>query len=164
MMKLPFDSTRPVIGKASTRINRPAQKVFQFIGQNFFDNYPKWALEVVKFEPLDGRQMFIGAKAKQLRIDQGQAIESIFEITDYQSFRQLTFRGINEPYRNSYVLEGETAEDSTILTFCFELLELELFMRPFEKLIRSAIEEGAENTVENIKKLLSETDSEAKIH
>jgi len=27
-------------------------------------------------------------------------------------------------------------------------------MRPFEKLIRSAIQEGAENTVENIKNLL----------
>ena len=42
------------------------------------------------------------------------------------------------------------------MTFRFELLELEIFMRPFEKLIRSAIEEGAENTVENIKNLVVE--------
>jgi hypothetical protein len=31
-------------------------------------------------------------------------------------------------------------------------------MRPFEKLIRSAIEDGAENTVQNIKSLLSDTE------
>jgi len=37
-------------------------------------------------------------------------------------------------------------------------------MRPFEKLIRSAIEEGAENTVENIKNLVSGCDYENKIH
>jgi hypothetical protein len=37
-------------------------------------------------------------------------------------------------------------------------------MRPFEKLIRSAIEEGAENTVENIKNLVSDTGSESKTH
>ncbi|WP_269144437.1 hypothetical protein [Methylicorpusculum oleiharenae] len=33
-------------------------------------------------------------------------------------------------------------------------MEIELFMRPFEKLIRVAIEEGAQNTVNNIKNLL----------
>jgi len=34
-------------------------------------------------------------------------------------------------------------------------------MRPFEKLIRSAIEEGAESTVENIKNLVSDAGSES---
>jgi hypothetical protein len=43
---------------------------------------------------------------------------------------------------------------STRLTFRFELLEVEVFMRPFQKLIRSAIEDGAENTVETIKNLI----------
>jgi len=40
------------------------------------------------------------------------------------------------------------------LTFRFELTEIEVFMRPFQKLIRTAIEDGAENTVENIKNLI----------
>ena len=43
---------------------------------------------------------------------------------------------------------------NTRLTFRFELLELEMFMRPFQKLIRYAIEDGAESTVENIKNLI----------
>jgi hypothetical protein len=35
-------------------------------------------------------------------------------------------------------------------------------MRPFEKLIRSAIEEGAENTLENIKNLVLDSGSASK--
>jgi hypothetical protein len=164
MIKLPFDSTKPVIGKASIRINKPIEEVFHFVGESFFENYPKWALEVTEFEPLDGKQVFIGAKARQVRKDQGQEVQSIFEITDSQLFKKISFKGITEPYRNTYLFEIENNKDSTLLTFSFELLELELFMRPFEKLIRSAIEEGAENTVENIKNLVSDTGSESKTH
>jgi len=66
----------------------------------------------------------------------------------------LIFKGITEPYVHSYFLEGSD-QKSTRLTFRFELPEIDVFMRPFQKLIRSAIEDGAENTVENIKNLLT---------
>jgi hypothetical protein len=52
-------------------------------------------------------------------------------------------------------MEGSEEKEPTHLTFRFELLELEVFMRPFEKMIRFAIEDGAENTVENIKNLIN---------
>ena len=162
MIKLPFDSTKPVIGKASIRINKPIEEVFHFVGEDFFDNYPKWALEVTEFEPLDGAKVFIGAKARQVRKDQGQEIHSIFEITDSQPVKKISFKGITQPYRSTYLFEIENNQDSTLLTFSFELLELELFMRPFEKLIRTAIEEGAENTVENIKNLVSDAEHDRK--
>jgi hypothetical protein len=42
----------------------------------------------------------------------------------------------------------------TELSFTFELLELKVFMRPFEQLVRSAIQDGAVRTVENIKRLV----------
>jgi hypothetical protein len=154
MFKLPYDPTKPVTVKASIQINKPVEEVFHFVGDNFFDNYPKWALEVSEFEPLDGEKVFIGAKARQVRKDQGQEIHSIFEITDFERFKKLGFKGITHPYRDTYLFESGNLKDSTLLSFIFELLELELFMRPFEKLIRSAIQEGAENTVENIKNLL----------
>ena len=109
MIKFPFDPTKPVTGKASIQINKSIEEVFYFVGENFFDNYPKWALEVTEFEPLDGHKVFVGAKARQVRTDQGQEIQSTFE-----------------------------------------------------KLIRSAIEEGAENTVENIKNLVSDSEFESK--
>jgi len=154
-IKFPFDLSKPITGEASIEINKPIQDVFSYIGEHFFDNYPKWSVGVVKFEPLDGKDVFIGARAKQIRKDNGDEIESIFEITDYQPIVRLTFKGLTEPYKHSYFLESNEQKQPTRLTFRFELLELEVFMRPFEKLIRSAIEDGAENTVESIKDLIA---------
>ncbi len=154
-IKFPFDSSKPVMGEASIDIHKPVRDVFSYIGENFFDNYPKWAVEVVEFEPLNGKQVFVGAKAKQVRKDNGANVESIFEITDYQPDSKLIFQGLTAPYKHSYLLESNEQEKPTRLTFRFELLELEIFMRPFEKLIRCAIEDGTENTVENIKKLIT---------
>ncbi|MGZ4968332.1 MAG: SRPBCC family protein [Methylobacter sp.] len=154
-IKFPFDLSKPITGEASIEINRPIQDVFSYIGEHFFDNYPKWSVGVVEFEPLDGREVFIGAKAKQKRKDNGEEVESIFEITDYQPVVKLTFKGLTEPYQHSYLLESNDQKQPTRLTFRFELLEIEVFMRPFEKLIRAAIEDGAENTVENIKNLIA---------
>jgi hypothetical protein len=151
----PFDLNKPVAGEASIDIERPADDVFEIIGRHFFDNYPKWSAEVVEFEPLNGRQVCVGAKARQVRKDSGAEVESVFEITEFQPSHKLVLKGIAEPYRQSYLLaSGQTAQP-TRLTFRFELLELDVFMRPFEKLIRYAIEEGAENTVENIKNLVT---------
>ena len=154
-LKLPFDSTKPVFGEASIEIDKPIPDVFAYVGEKFFDNYPKWALEVVDFKPLDGYEVFVGAKAKQIRKDNDVEVESIFAITEFKSQNKLTLEGLDEPYRHSYFIESNEDKFPTRLTFRFELLKLEIFMRPFEKLIRYAIEDGAENTVENIKKLIA---------
>ena len=153
-IKFSFDSSKPIAGEANIEINRSINDVFYYIGEHFYDNYPKWALEVVEFEPLDGNHVFVGAKAKQIREDNGTKVESIFEITHYQPSMTLIFKGINEPYIHSYLLESNGEKQCTRLTFRFELTEIDVFMRPFQKLIRSAIEDGAENTVENIKNLI----------
>jgi hypothetical protein len=63
-------------------------------------------------------------------------------------------QGLADPYKHSYLLESDS-QKPTLLTFQFQLLELDVFMRPFQKLIRSAIEDGAENTVANIKNLIA---------
>lgn len=154
-IKLPFDSSKPVVGEASVEIDKPVEQVFDYVGEKFFDHYPKWAIEVTNFEPLDGKQVFVGAKARQLRNDQGAEVESTFEITDYEPCAKLILQGLTAPYKHSYLMEGENDKPKTRLTFRFELLELEVFMRPFTKLIRTAIEDGAENTVENIKHLIA---------
>lgn len=153
-IKFPFDSSKPIAGEASIDINHLITEVFSFIGENFYENYPKWAPEVVQLEPLDGNEIFIGAKTKQVREDQGSTTESIFEISEYDPVAKLVFKGLNQPYSHSYLLERIDQEQSTRLTFRFELSEIEVFMRPFQKLIRASIEDGAENTVENIKNLM----------
>ena len=151
-----FDISRPVVGKASIEINKPVTYVFHFVGENFFDNYPKWALEVSEFKPLTGQTIFVGAKAQQTRLEQGQKVESVFEVSEFQPPQKVTLKGVDAPFRNTYQFSGPVGEDFTELEFSFEILELEIFMRPFEKLIRMAIEEGAENTVANIKNLIAE--------
>lgn len=155
-IKFPFDSNKPVSGQASIEIKKRPPEVFAFVGEMFFENYPKWAVEVIDFVPLDGKKVFIGAKAKQVRKDNNTETESIFSITEYQPCQKLSFEGVGEPYKQYYLLEDIDNTLATRLTFRFELLELEVFMRPFEKLIRYAIEEGAENTVANIKNLIVE--------
>ena len=153
-IKFPFDSSKPIAGEASININHSIGDVFSFIGEHFYENYPRWAPEVVELEPLDGKEVFIGAKTKQVREDQGSTTESIFEITDYEPVVKLIFKGLDQPYSHTYLLEKNDEGHSTRLTFRFELSEIEVFMRPFQKLIRASIEDGAENTVENIKNLI----------
>lgn len=155
-IKFPFEAQKPIAGEASVDIDKAVDQVFSYVGERFFDNYPKWANEIVEFEPLDGKDVFVGAKAKQIRKDNDAEVESVFEIVEYQPKTRLSFQGITEPYKHCYVLAtGTSGQDKpTRLTFRFEFLELDLFMRPFEKLIRCAIEDGAETTVENIKNLI----------
>ncbi len=148
----PFDFSKPVVGKASIEINKPVALVFGYVGEHFFENYPKWALEVSEFKPLNGSDVFVGAKAQQVRVEYGQKVESVLEVSEYIPPVKVTLSGVDQPYRNTYQFTQDNG--TTELEFSFEILELELFMRPFEKLIRVAIEEGAENTVENIKNLI----------
>ena len=155
-LKFPFNSSDPISGEATVVIEKTPDCVFHYVGEQFFDNYPKWAVEVVHFEPLEeSKNVFIGAKAKQIRKDNGAKIESVFEITDYEPHKKFGFQGINAPYRHTYLFESNDNQESTTFTFRFELLELDVFMRSFQKLIRVAIEDGAENVAENIKNLVA---------
>jgi len=154
MLALDFSKSRPVIGSASVEIDRPVEDVFAFVAENFFQNYPHWAPEVVEFKAINDNPMAVGALARQTRIEQGQKTESTFEIAKLIPNELLEIQGLSEPYSNSYRFERLDSQ-KTRLSFSFQLLELELFMRPFEKLIRRAIEEGAQNSLDNIKKLLA---------
>ena len=45
-------SNRGSIGTVSTVINKPIDKVFNFIAVDFFENYPRWSPEVQELEML----------------------------------------------------------------------------------------------------------------
>ena len=66
----------------------------------------------------------------------------------------MSFAGISDPYRCIYELRDDASPGSANLVFTFELLEIQTLMRPFEQLIRSAVQDGAERTVRNIKRLV----------
>lgn len=158
-MKLSFGTSKPVSGEASVVIKANSEEVFSFVAENFFVNYSKWAPEVVELEPLDGNKVFVGAKGRQVREDNESLVESIFELIEYSPYSIFILQGLNSPYKHTYLIESEDKDKDkdaqTRLTFKFDLLEIEIFMRPFEKLIRVAIEDGAENTVEKIRDLIS---------
>ncbi|MDO8846310.1 MAG: hypothetical protein Q7U98_18905 [Methylicorpusculum sp.] len=145
-----------MVGQSGIEIAKPVSEVYDFVVERFFENYTRWALEVVEFKPINDNKMDVGALARQTRIDQGQKIESTFEVVTMEKDKLLVLNGLSSPFRNSYIFDSiESDTPQTRLTFSFELLEIELFMRPFEKLIRIAIEEGAQHTVNNIKNLLA---------
>lgn len=154
MNKFSFNSSTPITGEACTVIEANQKEVFKFIADDFFKNYPKWAPDVIELEALDCKKVCVGAKGRQVRQDDETLVESSFEIVAYSPYENFVFQGINPPYKNTYLIESNGNGKQTKLTFQFDLLEIDVFMRPFVKLIRIAIEDGAEATVEKIKELV----------
>ena len=142
----------PVVGKATILMECPATKVFKYIGEDLFLNYPKWSPEVKELEQVSDGAVKLGTIARQVRIDKGHRSESKFRITIYEPHRRLAFAGISEPFRCIFELQDDNGKAR--LHFTFELLELKVFMRPFEQLIRAAVQDGANRTVKNIKRLV----------
>lgn len=157
-----FGSRQPVVGWASTIIHRPVDEVFLFIGGNFFTNYPRWSPEVIDLKRLSEGSLHVGALMKQVRVDHGHKSESTFRVTDFEPNRCLAFSGVSNAYRCIYDLEpAESRPDSTRVSFTFEFQELEVFLRPFEKLIRIAVQDGADRTVKNLKGLIEREPNKA---
>lgn len=143
----------PVIGKASTIVQSPPDRLFDFIGNNLLTNYPRWSPEVKELEKITDGPVKLGTVCRQVRIDQGNRSESTFKVKVFDNGSRICFEGVSNPYRCDYLIEAVNSSDSRI-TFVFELLSLDLHVRPFEKLVRIAIQDGTERTVKNIKKLI----------
>ncbi len=151
---LNLGSNDPVIGKAHITVNCPASSLFRYLGEGLFENYPKWSPEVKELEQITPGPVMLGTEGRQVRVDQGRRTESKFKISAYEPGVRLTLIGISDPFRCTYELQALNPENSTRLTFSFELLEILAIMRPFEALVRVAIKDGAERTVQNIKRLV----------
>jgi hypothetical protein len=146
--------SEPVVGRANILIECTAEKVFKYIGEDLFLNYPKWSPEVKELEQLSDGPVQLGTLARQVRVDHGHRSESKFRITIHEPYCRVGFAGVSEPFRCIYELLDGNSPNSVNLVFTFELLEIQVLMRPFEQLIRSAVQEGAEQTVRNIKRLV----------
>jgi hypothetical protein len=151
----------PVVGRKSILVKSSAAELYKFIGDDLFHNYPRWSPEVQELECLTDGPVRLGTMVRQVRVDHGQRSESTFRITIYEPCRRLAFAGVVEPYRCLYELRPQGTGDMTELGFTFELLELKVFMRPFEQMVRSAVQDGASRTVENIKRLVESGKSAA---
>ena len=147
-------SNRGASGTGSIIINKPVATVFNFIAVDFFENYPRWSPEVQELELLSAPPLQLNSLVRQVRIDNAQRSESTFKITTYKVGQQLVFEGVSNAYRCSYDFASTNPSTNTQITFTFELLKLELFMLPFEKLISITVQDGAKRTVRNLKNLI----------
>lgn len=150
---LGIGGAKPVAGRSEGVINCPSKKAYAFIGDEFFKNYPKWCPQVVEVEELSPPPVRSGSKGRQVTRDRGIDSESTFQVAEFAPASVFEIQGVSEPFRSSYEFHQESG-NKTRIVFTFELKELDLVMRPFQKLIRNALQEGAEQTIENIKMLL----------
>jgi hypothetical protein len=149
----PTAQSAAVKGAATAVIPQKIDAVYDFVARNFFSNYQRWAPQVVELEPSGPTPIREGIKARQVTLDRGIRCESTFEVSKVEPPRRLVLEGVSDSFRSSYQFEPAVPE-GTSLTFEFEMRELDLSMRPFVKLIRTALQEGAEQTIENLKALL----------
>lgn len=157
-----FAAPAPISARAEGVLRRSVEVAFDFVGAHFFENCRRWHPQVVEVEVLSGGNGEIGATARQITFDRGIRSKSRFELSEFEPPRRLALKGLTEPYRSSYDFVGET-EASSRIVFTFDLLEIELTMRPFQKLIRAALQEGANQTLENIQQLLSTSEPAASV-
>jgi hypothetical protein len=153
---LGFGASTPIAGTAEGVVDCAQERVFGFIGPGFYDNYRKWCPQVVELEPLESVQVAVGRRARQVTEDRGVRTESTFELTTLAPVTRVEIKGLTDPFRSAY--EFSPAGDATKIRFMFELAEIDLAMRPFQKLIRAALQEGAAQTVANLKRLLEEAE------
>jgi hypothetical protein len=150
---LGIGGAKSVVGHADGVIRCESTAVFDFVGRGFFENYPKWCPQVVELNELSTPPLRLGTRGRQVTRDRGIDSESVFEVSAFAPTDKFEIKGVSEPFRSTYEVDG-TGSFATQLSFTFELLELDLAMRPFQKLIRTALQEGALQTIENIRGLL----------
>lgn len=141
-----------VKAESTTLIRRPLPAVYAFVVDGFVSNYPRWSPEVRSLRPLTDGPLCIGWTAHQVRVDQGRRTETDFRVVVLEPQRRVCFRGVGDPFVIDYRFV-ERGED-TGLIFSFELARLGFALRPFEKLIRFAVQDGTERVVRNLKQLV----------
>jgi hypothetical protein len=130
-------------------VERPPQAVYDYVANGFFRNYPRWAPEVVQLTALTPGPIRVGALGRQVRVDFGRRTEATFRVTRLDEPKLVAFEGISTPFTIAY---GFTpAGDHTRVTLIFELLRLEFFMRPFERIIRGAVRDSVAGTMKRLK-------------
>jgi uncharacterized protein YndB with AHSA1/START domain len=138
--------------QAQTLIRLPPGQVFEFVVDDFQRNYPRWSPEVQSLQAVTEGPIRIGWEGRQIRVDQGRRTDSRFRVAALEPGRRVSFKGTTDPYVVEY--RFTPVGEHTSLTFIFELGQLNLALRPFEKLIRIAAQDGAERVVRNLKGLI----------
>lgn len=143
-----------ISARSQINIGHPVSKVYAFVVTDFFKNYPRWSPEVVELEAIGEKNIALGARGRQIRVDQGRRSETRFQVTELVDNKRAVFDGdLQAKFAIRYNFEAIN-DHECLLVFEFELKKLDFFMMPFQKLIKLAIQDGAERTIRNIKRLI----------
>ena len=135
----------------SVTLSKNVADVFNFVAVDFLKNYPKWSPEVDFVEGLSAQDFGVNYQFKQIRTD--TAAESILIVTNFEPYHQFGYNNLQDHYHCHYLFEA--IQDSlTNLTLSFTLENIDIMMRPFAKLLRTAIKEGLQKMAENMSDLL----------
>lgn len=144
-----------VKAQASILIAQSQRQLYDFIAVEFERNYRRWSPEVQRLDMLTPGPLRVGSRARQLRLDRGRRSDTTFRVIALEPPRRVCFAESADKFRSFYQMDPVGGD--TRLTFTFELRRMELHMRPFEKLIRVAVKEGATRVVRNIKLLVEQS-------
>jgi hypothetical protein len=136
---------------AAAVVERPPRAVFDFVATEFFRNYPRWAPEVRELVALSPGPLRIGSLGRQVRVDYGRRTEATFRVTRLEPCMAVAFEGLTSPFTIDYAFQPWGAH--TRVTLVFQLLRLELFMRPFERAIRGVARDSVADTMRRLKAL-----------
>jgi hypothetical protein len=143
-----------ISARSQINIGQPVSKVYAFVVTDFFKNYPRWSPEVVELEAIGAKNIALGSRGRQIRVDQGRRSETRFEVTELVDNKRAVFDGdLQAKFAIRYDFQS-ISDHECLLVFEFELKKLDFFMMPFQKLIKLAIQDGAERTIRNIKRLV----------
>jgi hypothetical protein len=147
---------KTAVGHAETTVQASVESSYDFVARRYFENYPKWCPQVVEVEPLSELPVRVGTKGRQVARETGIETISTFEVSELEEPKRFEIVGASDPFKTTYQFTA-TSPETTEIAFTFELLELDFAMRPFHKLISTALKEGAIRTLENIRDLLEKS-------
>ena len=149
-----FHTENSAKAEATITIKREIWKVFTFVATDFVSNYPRWSPEVEQVTAVSDGPMRVDYRIQQRRADRTDDVESLLRITMFEPPSLFSYESLSEPYHGQYAFSDLPQSQGTELKFQFQLDDIELVMRPFIKLIRTAMQEGVTQTVTNIKELV----------
>ena len=151
MFSLTID--RFVSGQAEAMINRSISEVYDIVANNYFTNYSKWCPEIIELDEISIGPIHSGTRGSQTTRNRGLDCYSTFEVGEFNQNKSLEIKGVSESFRSIYDF-SKNGIGGTRLSYKFELGDLDLSMLPFRSILSDAINDGAEETVANIKNLI----------
>jgi len=144
---------RFVSGQAEAMINRSLTEVYDIVANKYFTNYSKWCHEIIELDEISIGPIRSGTQGCQTTRNRGVDCYSTFEVSEFNQNKNLEIKGVSESFRSTYDFSNNEI-GGTRLNYRFELGDLDLSMLPFRSILNDAINDGAEETVANIKNLI----------